>query len=118
MDKLSQLVFDTLKNKNVNTAKNQLSKLKSNISKIYDELTKGYKFCGCCCKFSLPEKWVRSQEEKEIKNVCVYSDCGYGDDDRYADITYLIDYEICPLCKGKEMKYKWEISRKNERGRW
>ncbi len=43
----------------------------------------------------------KSETYKETSiehSQCVYSDCGYGDDDVYADIEYSHVYQKCPKC--------------------
>ena len=40
-----------------------------------------------------------SKVDKEIEyDKCIYTDGGYGDDDRFADVEYAVFYKKCPYC--------------------
>lgn len=54
--------------------------------------------CPNCHKSYPVNKFEVDTEVDKIQRECVYSDSGYGDDDRYADILYLTINIECPLC--------------------
>lgn len=62
------------------------------------DIKKGYIYCNNC------KKYFKKEEFKEItkveKNIeTTYSDAGYGDDDKYGEVEYLVYYQVCPNCK-------------------
>ena len=82
-------------------------------------MKKSYIKCKECGKYSLKSKFKLGIEEKLVKGVCVYRDCGYGDDDQYADVTYSVLYGICPYCGGKNERDRITIKEENRcRPKW
>lgn len=65
------------------------------------QITKNYTLCPHCQKYSLTKKLKNISEQIIEHNVCVYQDAGYGDNDQFASVTYLVFYDICPKCDHK-----------------
>ena len=57
---------------------------------------------------------------KEIEyDKCVYTDGGYGDDDRFADLEYAVYYKKCPHCSNQyiiQKSFLREIKQYDRRG--
>lgn len=68
--------------------------IKSLKVKIVDK----YYECPACHTYFEKNKIKKQQEEKLIKNCLVYTDCGYGDDDKFADRKYRVTFCNCPKC--------------------
>ena len=85
--------------------------------KFNDNLNAKYLKCPKCKKY-ISRKYfsIESTEVKEC-GVLILRDCGDGDNDRVADITYEVIYDVCPHCGKKIQKSKHEIKRENERTR-
>lgn len=66
------------------------------------EIKSKYEECPYCKDWYLKKSFEDEVIKEEQKGILVYSDCGYGDDDRYADIECLVTYRICP--KGHKIK--------------
>lgn len=78
-----------------------------------------YKYCSACKKYYLKKNEKRDQTVELVHGVCVYRDCGYGDDDEYADVTYAVTYSVCPLChKHNEKLFKHTLGESNRRSRY
>jgi hypothetical protein len=81
---------------------------------------------GCIwfdCGHFIPESEKENLEtvsETTTQPEVVFRDCGYGDDDRIADITRFTTFYICPLCGTKKRKNTVIIRQVNERriGEW
>lgn len=90
----------------------------SRLSKLIASFNKQYTYCANCKKY-YKTKTEKSDVDEYTMNVCVYRDCGYGDDDEYADVTYRAIYRVCPLCKKRNGEsYRYPIKESNRRGRW
>ena len=76
---------------------------------------------GCIwfdCGHFIPDSEAENLEtvsETTTQPEVVFRDCGYGDDDRIADVTRLITYNLCPLCGFKQRKNSTIIRQVNER---
>ena len=81
--------------------------------KFQKEVSKKYTKCYKCGKYSLTSDFEEVHEQVEHKGVIVYVDAGYGDNDEIADVTYLMQYSICPKCKNKKILSKTFISERN-----
>lgn len=82
------------------------------IPEIKNNIQKNYKLCNKCNKYILKNEFKK--ESKTIKFIePTYTDCGYGDDDRYGENEYYIEQSVCPNCKKEE-----EISRIYLRNLW
>lgn len=68
------------------------------------EASKGYLQCLNCKKFFKEDSLVVSNYQETNVEV-VFTDAGYGDDDRIADVTRLHEVIRCPDC-GKEIRHK------------
>lgn len=79
------------------------------IPSIINDIKKNYKKCPNCKKYSLKSKF-KTLHQSETRIETTYTDCGYGDDDKYGEVEYMIMYEECPLCNNKT-KVKKEYSR-------
>jgi hypothetical protein len=53
-----------------------------------------------------------------VNGECVFRDAGYGDDDIFADCSYVVLNAICPYCKAKIETARHRMSYSNERDRW
>ena len=70
------------------------------------------------CKTYHYKSDVKTDSRKETRNELTYTDAGYGDDDMYGDVTYLLLIDICPNCGYEKVKKKYYLSTANERRRW
>lgn len=76
---------------------------------------------GCIwfgCGHFIPDSEAENLEtvsETLTQPEVVFRDCGYGDDDRIADVTRLITFYLCPLCGFKQRKNSVIIRQENER---
>lgn len=61
-------------------------------------LTKNTRFCNSCGSYSLNSKWKLETKSEVHKGILSYTDSGYGDNDEYSDIEYMITYKKCPVC--------------------
>ncbi len=79
-----------------------LEKIKNEwIPDLINKKTKNYSKCPICKKYALKKRFKKRSFYVVKEDVLVFSDAGYGDDDEYADVKYLVTYATCPLC-GKE----------------
>ena len=94
-----------------------------NLYKIYmdNEATKLKKenfYCkGCHRYFARKEAKFESMTEV-VNGECVFRDAGYGDDDTFADCSYIVLKAICPYCGAKIETARHRIGYSNERDRW
>lgn len=85
--------------------------------KLNDKLDKNYIKCSKCKKYSLIKSF-KYKNKKEIRHgVTVYRDAGYGDDDEIADVTYSVDYVVCPICGGLTETNRYKIGESNRHKR-
>ncbi len=90
-----------------------------NMIKNFKEMVdKDYIKCSKCGKYSLKEQFKTHTDVEVIKNQLVYSDCGYGDDDEFADVTYLVFYNVCPLCNGLSEINRYFVKEENRSTRY
>lgn len=80
---------------------NTLEKMKTWIDEIIAEKKAKKIYCNNCNKYIPESKFQRTSEHK-IRNEAIYIDSGYGDDDTYGEVEYLVKYITCPLCGNKE----------------
>jgi len=71
-------------------------------------------FCDKCKKWYNKNISISKTKIKMVKNVLTHVDAGYGDDDIYGDVTYLIYYHECPLCHEEIEDRKTTIKVENE----
>ena len=86
--------------------------------KLSNRIKKNYFKCSKCGRYSLKKRFDIIYDQELVKGVTVYSDAGYGDDDKFADVTYSVEYLVCPICKGLTEKSRYPIAESNRRGRW
>ena len=76
---------------------------------IRARIEKRYTYCVACEKYYRTKSYKYT--EADVKTtICVYTDCGYGDNDEYAPAIYHIKYRICPKCGDRreiESKMTW-----------
>lgn len=101
----------------------ELHKVQEDLSKELESrrkiFTSKYKHCSTCGKYYLRKDEKKDSVNELHRGVCVWTDCGYGDDDVFADVTYLVTYAICPLCKKhNDILSKFTINESNRRDRW
>ena len=107
--------FDNLSiNKKINLIDEYMEVLTKEKKKLLDD---SY-YCGSCHQYFEKLHWGYKSEEETHKGVCVFTDAGYGDDDRYSDVTYKVLYAVCPYCGTRREISKIYIKQENERGRW
>lgn len=70
------------------------------------------------CKEYFPKNNVKVEEKIETHYECVFTDAGYGDDDRFADVTYSYIYGICPYCGSRNFIKRIYLYSNNERGKY
>ena len=73
--------------------------------------------CPQCGKYSSTKEYSISFERELVRGQLVYTDCGYGDDDKFADVLYDVEYLTCPCCKEKFEKRRHYISESNRKRR-
>ncbi|MBP3255024.1 MAG: hypothetical protein J6M60_00825 [Clostridia bacterium] len=118
-----KLINESMENLSLEQQENFLNKIRDNWlpeikEKFYNGTLKNYTKCWNCKKYSLTKDFELVNKTEEHKGVLVYSDCGYGDNDEFADVTYLIEYKKCPKCKALEEKSRMYISEKNRHSRY
>jgi hypothetical protein len=81
------------------------------------EILKNKIFCRSCKKYSNSSKFkIITKQESRIKTT--YTDAGYGDNDMYGEVEYLVKYRICPLCGFEEEIDKTYLRTLWEKGRY
>jgi len=85
--------------------------------KIRDRIKKSSFKCSKCGRYSLKKNFRVEFKTETCCGVTVLSDCGYGEDDLIADVTYLITYNVCPICGGFTKTRAEDIGEKNHRRR-
>lgn len=94
----------------------QLDKLLTQTKEKLQALKENTIYCYKCRNYFRPdEAKTTSREETHRKLVC--PDCGYGDDDIYADVTDCVVYYVCPECGNLLEKTRFFLGMKNERRR-
>lgn len=79
------------------------------IPELRAKLIRNKKKCGKCGKYS-PSKDFKGFSRREIvKDQIIYCDAGYGEDDEYGDVEYVVTYSVCPLCGNKVVSNKFLI---------
>lgn len=105
----------------VNELCEKIKNLKISLAAAETELkdaTQGMTFCRTCGKY-LSEEDIMVGCYKEVeRGALVYQGCGYGDDDKFADVTYLITVYRCPYCGGELKKRKLFDSEENRHSRY
>ena len=69
------------------------------IKEYLQKLTEKYTCCSNCQKYSLTKSFKKTLKEEVRKGVLLHSDAGYGDDDQFGDVNYIVTYSVCPICK-------------------
>ena len=72
---------------------------------------------GCHNYFARNEAHFESITEV-VNGECVFRDAGYGDDDTFADCSYIVLKAICPYCGAKIETARHRMGYSNERDRW
>lgn len=105
---LKQYLLNNLKGISLEDKEKLLLKIQKEwIPSILDGLKKKHTYCNYCKKYSYTSKFKKIQEIETCTEI-TYWDCGYGDDDRYGEVEYLVEYLKCPLCgKEKEVNRKY-----------
>ncbi|MDD4607747.1 MAG: hypothetical protein PHD10_01245, partial [Bacilli bacterium] len=95
-----------------------LEKMKNEwIPQQIEQKYKNYSLCNKCGKYSLTKNnKIISKEENIVEPT--YIDAGYGDDDRYGEVQYLVDYSICPICSKEKQIGKTYIKTLWEKGKY
>jgi hypothetical protein len=74
-------------------------------------------YCSKCKQWYDKKEFINKTKTRLIRNVLTFSDAGYGDDDRYGDVTYLVYYHECPYCHEETEDRKITLKIENERDR-
>ena len=73
-------------------------------SETEDKIAKKFTYCNTCKEY-YPTKSYKLEERDVNYTICVYTDCGYGDDDEFAPAIFHVTEYICPKCGNrKEIK--------------
>ena len=88
------------------------------IPEILSLETKNYFYCNNCKRYIKKSDLIVERKRVINKGECVFRDAGYGEDDEYGDVTYLITYRTCPKCKSKEVTSKTHIKTENVHSRY
>ena len=83
-----------------------------------DILEDGCLYCSKCKKWYDKKESINKIKTMLSKNVLTFSDAGYGDDDRYGDVTYLIYYHKCPYCHEETEDRRITLKIENEKSRY
>ena len=86
-------------------------------TKFKEKVAKKNLKCKVCGKYSPYKEFLTVYETITDKDVIVYTDCGYGDDDEIADVTYHVSYYLCPICHKKFEQDRYWLSETNKRKR-
>lgn len=125
-NKYTNLILEEIKDeidinsrvKKLKKIKDQINKTKADIESIINKSIKNLLRCPKCGKYINPQSVESKYKNKTELGVCIYSDCGYGDDDEYADITYQIIYKKCPFCNNDIETSRYKISESNRRNKY
>lgn len=81
------------------------------IPEYINNLLKNYTLCKNCNKYFKKEDY---KDFYKVENYFTptYIDYGYGEDNEYEYVDFLVKYSVCPNCKNKEYKSKMQIKRK------
>lgn len=102
---------------------NVIEYIKSFQKKLVARIEKKYTYCYECKKYSLTKDF-KIEEKDQHTTICVYRDCGYGDDDEYAPAIFRIKERVCPKCHSRkeiESKQIWRgksHTRYGDPGNW
>lgn len=125
-NKYTNLIFEEVKDEtDVNlkirklyNIRDQIDKTNHDIIGLINKLTKNLLKCPSCNKYFEPKNITTNTDTEIVKGVCVFRDCGYGDDDEYADVTYQVLYKKCPFCNKKVETDRYSIGETNRSDRW
>lgn len=107
MSNLEKLIRAELnKSKTPKELRNKTSLLMDIGQKLNSEFYKKFTYCKVCGRYYKTELQKEETIIETDHRVCVYRDCGYGDDDEYADVTYEKTFAVCPLCKKRNRELR------------
>lgn len=95
----------------------ELNRIKQEVKDEITEITKDKIHCKSCGNYFDYEESVH-REELETVRECVHTDCGYGDDDLFADVTYKVYYKLCPYCNKEVETARFKVSQGRSVDRW
>lgn len=103
--KFSSMPLDKVE-KEIQKMQSELTKMKNVwLPEFLQKKLKGHVKCQKCGKYS-KEKDFKIETEVKVNVETTYTDCGYGDDDKFGEVERLWVYQICPVCKNKQVKSK------------
>lgn len=88
----------SVQEKRINDINHELKELKARQASLKDELVDSLQYCSKCNHYYDLEDLKLSFEESHVVE-CVFTDAGYGDDDRFANVKRAHTYYHCPLCQ-------------------
>lgn len=88
----------------------------SHLKQKMEDLKKSANYCRKCEMYYPKEQAKQTTSTKE--GTGCDPDCGYGDDDILYDCTYVITYDVCPLCGGLNEVNSYETNVRNRHYRW
>lgn len=107
-----QFLKENLGNLSIEKQEIILKKISSWVEEYRNNIKKNYTYCDKCKKYHKTKDFEQLHDiHTEI--VTTYTDCGYGDDDRYGEVEFSFTYSTCPGCG-----YKKEINRYPLRTLW
>ena len=115
--------FEELNGLPVKDRIDKLNKIKNDaereLIKVRKDLQENYIYCEKCSGYYPKANLQTVSDTEVIIGECVYTDAGYGDDDMFADVAYLVTSYVCPNC-GNKVKEKGRsiLSTSNRRDRW
>ena len=109
-----KLLNEVTKNSSIDSQIELLEKIHNVwMPEIIDKETNNYSLCPNCKRYIQKNEYISETKRIVSKNECIYRDAGYGEDDEYADVTYLVCYKRCPKCKRKEIISKTPLTAEN-----
>lgn len=81
------------------------------------DVREGHIYCAGCLELR-PESAFHEEQRTETNIEQTHTDAGWGDDDKFGEVTRLNTYRICDAC-GQESKIdSVHLSTRNEKTRW
>ncbi|MDO4282017.1 MAG: hypothetical protein Q4D02_00085 [Clostridia bacterium] len=112
-----KFINQNLRNLSIEHQEELLIKIKDKwIPEVLERKLKNYTKCVKCGKYSFTRKF-KTITVLETRIETTYVDAGYGDDDKYGEVEYLVEYSVCPICGYRKEKKKCYMRTIWEKGR-